>query len=68
MFIQHYARHLTSCLTRQRSNKGWMAAFLPIALAACGGGGGGDYSSPTLTAPTAIPFPPADYSAGISGS
>ena len=63
MFIQHYARHLPSCLTRQRSNKGWTAAFLPIVLAACGGGGGSDYSSPTLTAPTAIPFPPADYSA-----
>ena len=32
MFMQHYARHLTSCLTRQRSNKGWTAAFLPSSL------------------------------------
>ena len=42
----------------------FLFALAPFGLAACGGGGGGgDYMTPSLTAPTAIPFPPADYSA-----
>jgi len=64
MFKKHHSINVASFLAQTVFKRGWTAAFLAVFLAACGGGGGsGNYTAPSLEAPTAIPFPPADYSA-----
>ena len=62
MFTNQRNQNLASPLAKIGRRRHWLAALLPLGLAACGGGSGGEYSSPSLSAPVAIPFPPADYS------
>lgn len=62
VFINQSNKNVVSPLRKIGLRRHWLAALLPLGLAACGGGGGSDYTSPSLSEPVAIPFPPADYS------
>ena len=62
MFINQSNKNVVSPLRKIGLRRHWLAALLPLGLAACGGGGGSDYTSPSLSEPVAIPFPPAGYS------
>ena len=62
MFDKPFNEILSSLFNRRGRSRGWLGALLPIGIAACGGGGGSDYTTPSLSTPVAIPFPPADYS------
>ena len=62
MFDKQCNGILSSSSNRWGRSRGLLGLLLPIGIAACGGGGGSDYTSPSLSEPVAIPFPPADYS------